>query len=97
MNIQGDDASKMTFFANELDRTWLVRILSAGMNETAILNRLFGEQIASGHAAEADSIVWQTDVFPAEGNLVRIRITSSAYWLNALRETDSFDWDSGAA
>jgi hypothetical protein len=97
MSIRGDDASKMTIFANEIDRTWLVRVLSAGMNETAILNRLFGEQIASGHAAEADSIVWQTDVFPAEGNLVRIRITSSAYWLNALRETDSFDWDSGAA
>lgn len=97
MSIQCEDASKLSIFTAEMDRALLVRMLSAGMNDTAILNRLFGEQIASGKVADADAIVWQINVSPVEGNLVRIRITSSAYWLNALRETESFDWDSGTA
>jgi hypothetical protein len=96
-SIQCDDASKLALFNKEMDRAILVRMISAGMNESAILNRLFGDQIASGKVADADSIIWQIAVEQSDPVTLKIRITSSAYWLRALRETESFEWDSGAA
>ena len=79
-----------------MDRALLVRMLSAGMNESAILNRLFGEQIAAGTVKDADSIIWRIDVDSSDETMLRLRITSSAYWLKALRETESFEWESGS-
>jgi hypothetical protein len=96
LSIQCDDASKLALFNKEMDRAILVRMISAGMNETAILNRLFGDQIATGKVADADSIIWQIAIEHSDPTKLQIRITSSAYWLRALRETESFEWDSGA-
>ena len=95
-SIQCDDASQLALFNDEMDRAILVRMISAGMNESAILNRLFGDQIATGIVADADSIIWQIAVEQPDPTTLQIRITSSAYWLRALRETESFEWDSGA-
>jgi hypothetical protein len=95
-SIQCDDASQLALFNDEMDRAILVWMISAGMNESAILNRLFGDQIATGKVADADSIVWQIAVEQPDPTKLRIQITSSAYWLRALRETESFEWDSGA-
>ncbi len=79
-----------------MDRDILVRMISAGMNESAILNRLFGGQIATEKVADADSIIWQIAVEQPDPAKLQIQITSSAYWLRALRKTESFEWDSGA-
>lgn len=95
-SIQCDDASQLALFNDEMDRAILVRMISAGMNESAILNRLFGDQIATGKIADADSIIWQIAVEQPDPAKLQIQITSSAYWLRALRETESFEWDSGA-
>ena len=64
------------------------------MHKSAILNRLFGEQIAEGRVADADSIIWGLHVDSSEITLIRLKITSSAYLLGAIRETESFEWDS---
>ena len=94
--VQCDDVSKLAIFNSDMDRAILLRMISAGMNESAILNRLFGDQIATGKVADADSIVWQIAIEQSDPATLKIRITSSAYWLRALRETESFEWDSGA-
>lgn len=94
--IQCDDVSKLAIFNSDMDRAILLRMISAGMNESAILNRLFGDQIATGKVADADSIIWQIAIENSDPTKLQIRITSSAYWLRALRETESFEWDSGA-
>ncbi|MEJ7595605.1 MAG: hypothetical protein WKF77_29195 [Planctomycetaceae bacterium] len=94
LNIKCDDAAQLTLFEDAMDRALLVRLLSAGMNETAILNRLFGEQIADGKISDADSIIWRVNVDSTDETLIRLTITSSAYWLRGIRETESFEWDS---
>ena len=95
-SIQCDDPSKLAIFNSDMDRAILVRMISAGMNESAILNRLFSDQIATGKVADADSIIWQIAIEQSDPATLKIRITSSAYWLRALREAESFEWDSGA-
>lgn len=95
MSIQCDDAARLSLFNDSMDRALLVRMISAGMEESAILNRLFGEQIAACKVADADSIIWRVSTDSSQATTVRLKITSSAYWLNALKETESFEWDSG--
>lgn len=92
LTIQCDDKVGLAIFNDTMDRASLVRMLSAGMDDSAILNRLFGEQIAEGKVADADSIIWSVSVDSSDPTLIQMKITSSAYWLNGLRETESFDW-----
>ncbi len=93
LSIQCDDETKLAIFNDNMDQALLVRMLSAGMDDSAILNRLFGEQIAEGKVADADSIIWSVSVASSDPTLIQMKITSSAYWLNGLRETESFDWE----
>jgi hypothetical protein len=93
LTIQCDDKVGLAIFNDTMDRASLVRMLSAGMDDSAILNRLFGEQIAEGKVADADSIIWSVSVDSSDPTLIQMKITSSAYWLNGLRETESFDWE----
>jgi hypothetical protein len=96
LSIQCDDTAQLAVFSDAMNRVLLIQMLSVGMSESAILNRLFGEQIAAGKVPDADSIIWRIAVDSSDDSMRRIKITSSAYWLNALRETESFEWDSGA-
>ena len=92
LKIASADEAALTIFHESMDRALLVRMLSSGMEPSAILNRLFGEQIAQGKVADADAIIWNVDVDSSNSTSIRMTITSSAYWLNALRETESFEW-----
>lgn len=67
----------------------------SGMDDSAIENRLFDEQIKAGVILSANSIIWLVSVNNRNETSVRLQVTSSAYWLGAIRETDSFEWDAG--
>ena len=94
LSIENADAEMQAVFEDSMDRGLLVRLLAAGMDQTAILNRLFGDQIASGTIADADSIIWGVHVESSQESTIRVQITSSAYWLDGIRGTQSFEWDS---
>jgi len=94
LSIESTDAATLAVFEDAMDRALLVRLLSAGMDKSAILNRLFGDQIASGTIADADSIIWGVHVDASPKSSIRVQITSSAYWLGGIRGTESFEWDS---
>lgn len=92
LSIQCENETDLTIFNEAMDPALLVGMLSSGMDESAILNRLFGEQIAAGKIADAASIIWNVSVDASDSAMIHMKITSSAYWLNGLRETESFDW-----
>jgi len=92
--ITCDDPAMLVVFDDAMDRQFLIRLLSAGMPETAILNRLFGEQIANGKISDAGSIIWGVHAGKITEGSVCLKVISSAYWLSGLRETESFEWDS---
>jgi hypothetical protein len=92
LSIQCENETDLAIFNEDMDPALLVGMLSSGMDDSAILNRLFGDQIAAGKIADAASIIWNVSVDASDPALIRMKITSSAYWLNGLRETESFDW-----
>ena len=92
LSIQCENKTDLAIFNEAMDPALLVGMLSSGMDDSAILNRLFGDQIAAGKIADAASIIWNVSVDASDSALIHMKITSSAYWLNGLRETESFDW-----
>ena len=92
LSIQCENKTDLAIFNEAMDPALLVGMLSSGMDDSAILNRLFGDQIAAGKIADAASIIWNVSVDASDPALIHMKITSSAYWLNGLRETESFDW-----
>ena len=68
----------------------LVRLLSVGMTENAVLNRLYDEKIASNSFPEAENILWQVKELSKSDNEISYEIISSEFWLGELKEVESY-------
>ena len=70
---------------HHLDKPFLARLIAHGMDDHAVINRLFDEQIAGASFAEAESIIWDFASDVAEDKAT-VTIYSSTYWLHDLNE-----------
>lgn len=69
----------------------LTRLLSAGIAENAILNRLYTEKINGDHFPEAENILWQVKEISRSDKEATYEITSSELWFGDLEDVESFD------
>lgn len=77
--------------AQPLGESFLVRLLADGMDEGAVLHRLFDEQIQGTSFPEADTIVWTVRCESTGEHAVNVEVISSGYWLDPLREVRSYE------
>lgn len=73
-----------------LGESFLVRLLADGMDDGAVLHRLFDEQLAGRSFPEADSIIWVVHTESIGECAVKVDVISSGYWLDSLRNTRSY-------
>ena len=76
-------------FLAEPDKTLLVRMLAHGMDDHAIINRLFDDQVAGKPFAEAQSIIWSFDQSTESGKAV-FTIYSSHYWIHGMDDVSNY-------
>ena len=69
----------------------LTRLLSAGIAENGILNRLYAEKINGDHFPEAENILWQVKAISSSATETIYEITSSELWFGDLEDVDSFE------
>lgn len=69
----------------------LVRLLSNGLTETAILNRLYEEQISGEKFPDAKNILWLLKEISRTEQERRYEITTSELWFGELEAGMSFD------
>ncbi|MGB3225797.1 MAG: hypothetical protein WBB23_23610 [Desulforhopalus sp.] len=69
----------------------IVRLLSNGLDETAILNRLYETQISGNNFPDAKNILWILKEISATENERQYEITSSELWFGGLEERTVFD------
>lgn len=69
----------------------IVRLISNGLNETAILNRLYEEQISGDSFPEAENILWILKEVSINEKERQYQIISSDLWFGQLEESMSFD------
>lgn len=70
---------------------FLVRLIADGMDDHAVLHRMYGDQLTGKSFPNADKIVWIVSVEPASDDVWSVEIVSSGYWLDALQGTKSYD------
>jgi hypothetical protein len=68
----------------------IVRLLSKGLNETAILNRLYEEQLTGDSFPDAENILWILKEISITENERQYEITSSDLWFGELEEGMEF-------
>lgn len=74
-----------------LNEALALRILADGMDPSAVLLRLYGDQIAGYSAEEADKILWDLKIKESSDTMITSQIVSSGYWLDSLEDVDQFE------
>ncbi len=69
----------------------LTRLLAGGIDEKAILNRLYDEKIQGDYFPEAENILWQVKEISTSDKEVTYEIISSELWFGDLEDVESFD------
>lgn len=77
--------------SQSLSESFLVRLLADGMDDGAVLRRLFDEQLTSRSFPEAESIVWTVHAEAISDSSVQVEVISSGYWLDSLRSTRAYE------
>lgn len=89
-------AGQATEFDPPIESADVLRMVALGMEDGAILKRLFHDQLEGGPFPEADSIAWEAHSVRNEKG-IELTVVSSGYWLDGLSETEGFQWESQAA
>jgi hypothetical protein len=76
--------------AADPDAALLLRILAGGMDDRAVLRRLFHDALRGVSFAEAGSIVWQASRREAPGSGREFSLISSHQWLDPLEDRDAW-------
>ena len=86
----GNEAAR-ALLRHPLSEAFVVRLLAAGMDDRAVLHRLFSEQLAGARFPEADTIVWIVQQQESDGTTAELSVISSGSWLDPLRDTRSYE------
>jgi len=90
VEITPSNSEAKEILAKPLHESFITRLLAAGMEDSAILHRLFDEQLAGKPFPSADSIIWIVQPISDSEKLTTISVISSSHWLDALKGVDQF-------
>lgn len=85
-----NDASRdlLTETPNE---SFLVRLLADGMDDHAILNRLYEDELKGTSFPNAAEVVWIVRANRVSNDALKIQVIGSGNWLDPLKETESYE------
>ena len=90
IKITANDKDSFEIFDPSLHAV-IVRLLSSGLNETAILNRLYEEQMSGDSFPDAKNILWELKEIAIKEKERQYEITSADLWFGELEEGMSFE------
>lgn len=91
LQILAADASAWRLLAPSPSESLLVRLLADGMDDHAVLHRLYSEQLKVKYFPTADEVVWIIRTEETGGKTMRVEVISSGYWLDALNHTRYYE------
>ena len=90
VKVTAADPADLAVF-DEQPAAALLRLLAPGLSDSALLNRLFGEQLAGPAFAEAPHILWQATPGEQTATSVVFDVIGSDYWLEDFKYADTYD------
>jgi hypothetical protein len=91
LEISADNAGARAELTDPPHASLLVRLLADGMESSAILRRLYHEELAGKSFPNADEIAWIVVTESVSEHVMRIDVTGSCYWLDPLEDTQSYE------
>lgn len=91
LKVTAMDAASRQLLTAAPDESFLVRLLADGMDDHAVLHRLYGEQLAGRSFPNADDIVWILRTEAVNADAMMIEVIGSGYWLDPLGQTKSYE------
>ena len=95
ISIKARDPEGSQWLDDEPSPELIMRLLAGGMNEDAVINRLYEEELAGKQFADAKGMLWAIRAVndSQEGPLVQkdYSIISSLHWLAPLSEGDTWE------
>ncbi len=73
------------------NESFLVRLIADGMDDQAVLHRLYSNQLKGKSFPNADEVIWIVRTDAVAEDVMRLELISSGYWLDALGRTRSYD------
>lgn len=95
VNITSQDKEAFGVFEGS-HQPALVRLLSGGLDQGEILNRLYNEQLAGERFEEARSILWDSQEVLHTDQEVRYEVISSEFWFGGLADVSHFEAETHA-
>lgn len=77
-------------FLPKVDEVLISRLISKGMSEHAVINRLFHDFVDAGEWKEAKDIIWQFNASELTQKSVQIEFTTGVYWVKELRGAENY-------
>ena len=90
IKIAADEKESFEIFDRSLHAV-VVRLLANGLDETAILNRLYAEQVSGESFPDAKNILWILEEISTKEKERQYEITSSDLWFGELKEGMRFE------
>lgn len=90
VDISADKKDAFAIFEQSLHAV-IVRLISKGLSDFAILNRLFEAQISGDHFPTASQILWDLKEVSHTDKARQYEITSSAFWFGELEGAQYFE------
>lgn len=90
VKVTAADPADLAVF-DEQPAAALLRLLAPGLSDSALLNRLFGEQLAGPAFAEAPHILWQATPGEQTATSVVFDVIGSDYWLEDFKYANTYD------
>lgn len=73
------------------NESFLVRLLADGMDDHAVLHRLYGDELKGTSFPNASEIVWIVRTDKVSDDAMKFEVIGSECWLNALEDTQAYD------
>ena len=84
------NSDTLNAFNNNIEAT-LVRLITQGMPENTLINRLYDEELEVGAFSEAKDIIWQVAMQTKDTNSIVFTLISSFYWFKDLKYCKDFE------
>lgn len=91
LEVSATNESAKALLTPAPNESFLVRLLADGMDDHAILHRFYGDQLKGRSFPNADEVVWIVRAESTGENSMKLGVTSSGYWLDALDGVDQYD------
>jgi hypothetical protein len=90
LHITAENAPSKKLLSKSLSESFLVRLLADGMDEHAILHRLYGAELKGKSFPNAEEVVWIVRANAISENAMNVEVISSGYWLDPLSRTKAY-------